>query len=271
MPFVDRLADSTEPRLPDERPDLRGYVDIALRSGFPEAALKLSDMVRSRWLDSYVDQLVTRDAEQLDGGRDPERFRRYFEALTLNTAGVAAQNTIYESAGINRRTAAAYDQLLKNLLVLDPVPAWTSNRVKRLVRTPKQYLADVGLMVGALGIDVDAVMRDGDLLGRVLDTFVASQLRAQATVSRFRPRLFHLRTAQGRHEVDLVIELRAQRIIGVEVKATASPGQHDAKHLEWLRDEVGDRFARGVILHTGPRQYRLGDRIDAIPICALWC
>lgn len=62
-------------------------------------------------MESYVEQLITRDAEHVDGGRDPERLRRYFEATALNTAGVVDQATIYEAAGVNRKTANAYDQL----------------------------------------------------------------------------------------------------------------------------------------------------------------
>jgi hypothetical protein len=107
---------------------------------------------------------------------------------------VVEHRTIYEAAGVNRKTAAAYDQLLKNLMVLDTLPAWTSNRLKRLVRRAKRYVVDAGLMAAALRVDADAVIRDGDLLGRVLDTFVAAQIRAEIPVSSKRPRLFHARS-----------------------------------------------------------------------------
>lgn len=270
-PFVDKLvADVYAPTLPSDPPDLRGYIEIALRSGFPEAALGLSTAVRERWLESYIDQLITRDAEHLDGGRDPERLRRYVEALALNTAGVVDHDTIYDAAGVNRRTAVAYEQLLKNLMVLEALPAWTSNRLKRLVKRPKRYLVDAGLAVGILQLDVDAVMRDGDLLGRIIDTFVASQLRAELPVASRRPRLFHARSHQGRNEIDLLAELAADRVVGIEVKASASPSAKDARHLSWLREQIGDRFIRGIVMHTGPRTYELADDITAVPICALW-
>lgn len=269
--FVDELTRTAgEISLAGDCPDLRGYVETALRSGYPEAALRLSPAGRERWLQSYVEQLVTRDAERLEGRRDPNRLRTYFEALALNTAGVVEHSTLYESAGITRKTAVAYDQLLKNLLVLDDIPAWASNRLKRLARKPKRYLTDVGLVVGALGINVDAVMRDGDLLGRTLDTFVASQIRAQLPLSPTSSRLFHLRADQGRRELDLLVELGARRVIGIEVKASASPSRDDGRHLLWMRDQLGERFLRGVVLHTGPRYFRLDAGIDAIPICALW-
>lgn len=270
VPLVDRLAQGDELAVPPDTPDLGEYVELALRSGFPEAALALSNRSRLRWLEAYVDQLVTRDAMQLEGPRDPAKLRRYFEAYALSSAGVAGDKSLFDAAGINRKTALAYEQLLVNLLVVERVPAWTSNRLKRLIRSPKRYLTDPGLLAGVLRLDASTALRDGDLLGRLLDTFVTAQLRAELVLAESRPRLYHLRTEQGRHEVDLIVELGAGRILGIEVKADSAPGRDAAKHLFWLRDRLGPRFVRGVVLHTGPRAYELGERIWAAPIATLW-
>lgn len=269
--FFDRLAEGAELTVAADPPDLRGYVELALRGGFPDPALRLSGQPRRAWLESYVEDLLTHDIEAAEGGRrDSRRLRRYFEAYALNSAGVTDQRTIYDAAEVNKATAAAYEGLLESLLVAEAVPAWRSNRLKRLVHQPKRYLIDPALIAAALRIDVAGVMRDGSLLGRVLDTFVAAQLRAELAVSASRPRLHHLRSTQGRHEVDLLGELAGGRLIGIEVKAGASASARDARHLAWLREELGERFAGGVVLHTGPRVYGLGERIVAAPICALW-
>jgi predicted AAA+ superfamily ATPase len=269
-PLLDRLV-AREPLVPArEMIDLRGYVRLALVSGFPEAAFNANDRARQRWLESYVEQLLTRDAESLEHGRDPVRLRKYFEALALNTAGIVEDKTLYDAAGITRKTASAYERLLSNLLVIDTLPAWTSNRLKRLTLGPKRYVVDAGLVGGVLGVDADAVLREGDLFGRVLDTFVAAHLRAEAAFTDCRPRLYHLRTEQGRHEVDLLAEIGAGHVIGIEVKATSAPKAASAEHLAWLRDELGARFLAGVVLHTGPRTFDLGERIVAAPISTLW-
>jgi predicted AAA+ superfamily ATPase len=154
--------------------------------------------------------------------------------------------------------------------MIESVPAWTSNRLKRLILTPKRYLVDAGLFTGLLRIDVRAVMKDGDLLGRLLDTFVASQLRSEIPLAESRPRLYHVRTQQGRQEVDLLGELAGRNVIGIEVKADAGPKSDSARHLAWLREQLGDRFLAGVVLHTGPRVYPLGEQIIAAPIYALY-
>jgi predicted AAA+ superfamily ATPase len=276
--FVDRVAGAgtgtgdpgARLHVPPDPPDLRGYVELSLRSGFPEPALRLPERARRLWLDSYVEQLLTRDVEALGPTRDPERLRRYFEALALNTAGVVAGKTLYEVAGVNAKTADAYDHLLRNLLVVEAVPAWTTNRLKRLIRTAKRYVVDPGLVGAVLRLDVNGVMRDGDVLGRLLDTFVAAQLRAELPVSVTRPRMYHLRQDNGRHEVDLIAELGADRVVAIEVKASSAPDAEASRHLRWLRDSLGDRFVAGVVLHTGRRIFRMDEGIIAAPIGTLW-
>ncbi|MBO0880474.1 MAG: ATP-binding protein [Mycobacterium sp.] len=272
VPLLDRLAAHGVAALSvsDTAPSLNDYVTLALRSGFPEPVLASSERLRRQWLRAYVEQLITRDAEMVDAGRDPARLRRYLHALCLNTAGVVDAKTLYDSAGVNRKTALAYDKLLSNLLVVDAVPAWWTNRLKRLVQTPKRYVIDPGVVGAVLRLDVPGVRRDGDLLGRLLDTFVMAQLRAEASICEAEPSLYHLRSEQGRHEVDIVIEYSDGRVFGLEIKATSGPSLNDAKHLKWLRDELGDRFIGGVVLHAGPRLYPLAQHIAAAPICSLW-
>lgn len=250
--------------------NVRTYIDRALRSGFPEPALKLGGAPRQRWLSSYVDQLVTRDAAGVDHGRDPVRLRRYLEAFALNSAGIVGDSTLWEAARINKVTARAYDALLRNLLIIDDVPAWTSNRLKRLVLAPKRYLVDSGLFAGVLGLTVDDVVTDGDLLGRVLDTFVAAQLRPELALAVPERRLSHLRLPQGRHEIDLVIELGPRRVMAIEIKATSSPAPDDARHLRWLRSEMGDSLSAAILLHTGPAPIEFEGGILALPIATMW-
>ena len=270
--FLDRLAraDIEAFGAPRDPPDLLGYVEFAIRGGYPDAALLLSGMARRAWLEGYLDQLLTRDVELLGGARDPRLLRRYFEALALSTAGIARDKTLYDAAGIDRKTAIAYERLLANLFVLDTLPAWSSNRLARLAKAGKRYITDASLVATALRLDEAAVLRDGDLLGRVLETFVVSQIRPEVELSHSRPRLHHLRARDGGHEVDLIAELPAGDVLAVEIKAASAPGLADARHLLWLRERLGDHFLAGAVLHTGPRPFRLDERIFALPISVLW-
>lgn len=268
--FLDLLASGDLPPIPSQPPDVRGYIELAMIGGFPEPALRMAQRARFRWLEGYLDQLLTRDAAGADPGRDPVRLRRYFEAYALNSAGIVNDTTLNTAAGINRKTAIAYEALLANLFVVESLPAWTSNRLKRLALRPKRYLVDPALAATVLGLEPSAILRDGDLLGRFIDTFVIAQLRSELAVSETRPRLYHLREEHGRHEVDLVAELGGGNVLGIEIKAESAPGRDAARHLTWLRERLGRRFVRGCVLHTGPGMYELDERITAVPICCLW-
>lgn len=273
VPMLDRIAAhgvDASLSIPEKPPGLDEYLRRALRGGFPDPVLASSDRIRRQWLHAYIDQLITRDADSIDTRRDPVRLRRYLHAICINTAGVVDAKTLYDSVGVNRVTALAYDRLLTNLLIAEEVPAWWTNRLKRLIQKPKRYVLDPGVAGAVLRMSIDGVRRNGDLLGRLLDTFVMAQLRAEVSVCESEPTLHHLRTEQGRHEVDIIVEYSDGRVLGIEVKAGGGPNPADAKHLAWLRDELGDRFIGGVVLHTGPRRYPLGERIVAAPICALW-
>lgn len=137
--------------MPVDPPDLRGYVELALEGGFPRPALALRGArTRAAWFESYVVDLLSHDVEELEEPstkrRDPVRLRRYFEAYALNSAGACEHKAIYEAAQVTKKTAGAYEQLLMRLYVIEQVPAWTSNRLKRLVLQPKRYVVDPALL-----------------------------------------------------------------------------------------------------------------------------
>lgn len=273
-PFFDRVR-SGALTTPIEKLDLRDYVTLALAGGFPRPALQLkSARARTTWFDSYLHDLFHHDAEYVEPSRtrprDADNLRAYFEAYALNSAGVCPDKTIYDAAEMRRETAEAYAAILTRLYLIEEVRGWTSNRLSRLTEMPKRYIVDPALLAELLRVNAAGVMRDGDLLGRILDTFVVAQLRPEIALSTEGPRLYHLRTEGGRQEIDLLIEFGGDRVIGIEVKAAAAVGKDDARHLLWLREELGQRFLAGVVLHTGPTVYELDDKVVAAPISTLW-
>jgi uncharacterized protein len=257
-------------KVPDVPPKLSDYVDLALRGMYPAVALQTSPMLRKRWLAAYVDQLLGRDAALLDEHRDPVRLRHYLQAVGANTAGVVEHKTVFDAAGITRTTAVAYDSLLEMLFVTERLPAWHTNRLNRLTRSPKRFLTDAALMNPLLGLDARGAIRNGDLMGRAIETFVLSQLRPEAELAEDPMRLFHLRLDTGRREVDFIAEAPDGRVIAIEVKSSSAPKPSDAVHLVWLKEKLGKKLHTAIVLHTGPRTYSLGNGVLAMPIATLW-
>jgi uncharacterized protein len=257
-------------RVPADQPDLRGYVDRALRGMLPSVALGGSDRLRHRRLAAYLDQITLRDAADLGNRRDPRLLRLYLSAIAANTAGVVEHKTLHDAARIDRRTATAYDTLLEGLFVTEQIPAWSSNRLSRLTRTSKRYLVDPSFLGPLVGIDSRAVLRSADLMGRVADTFVVAQLRAELEVCLPGVTMYHLRQEGGDREIDLLLETPDGRVVAIEVKAGSAPDRSDSKHLEWLRDKLGDQFVCGVVFHSGRKPFELDDRVHALPISTIW-
>lgn len=162
-----------------------------------------------------------------------------------------------------------YLTLMEMTFLVRLLPAWFSNLGKRLAKVPKLLLADTGLLTHLIDADANRLRRDRTLLGHVLENFVALELIKQLGWSDRRCRLHHFRTESGA-EVDLVLEDRAGRLVGVEVKSAASVRQQDFRGLETLARLSGDRFVRGVVVCTGTTAVPFGRNLFALPVSQLW-
>ena len=275
MPLFDRWDDEQARfSVPDHPPDLRRYLETALASGLPDVAAIESERERRRRLRSYVNAISSHDLRGFDvgGGRrkDPRKFRSYLRSYALNTAGTVPQSTITRPAGIDHRTANGYLNALAAMGIVDELPPWADKPRKRLVtERVKRHFTDVGLAAAAVGLTVDDIMCDSDLLGRFVDSFTTAQLRVEAEASD-NTQLHHLRTANGDREIDVVAR-KGRGLIGFEIKAGSAPSRADARHLVWFRDHVAkDRFKGGVLFHTGRRRFQLERGIEAVPVAGLW-
>ena len=115
---------------------------------------------------------------------------------------------------------------------------------------------------------------NGDLYGRVIETFALNQIRAELEAQGRRDALSHLRTHGGVREIDAVIETESGGIVAIEVKSANRHRPGDIRHLEWLSEKLGDRFLLGLVLTTGAHISNIRsektDRIWAAPISILW-
>ena len=159
--------------------------------------------------------------------------------------------------------------LLEAAFLVRPLPAWSTNLGQRLVKSPKLMLVDSGLLVYLLGADRDRLLADHTLMGHLAENFVAMELRKQLGWLDPHAHLFHFRTMSGR-EVDVLIERPDGRGVGIEVKAASSVAPQDFRNLRYLRDAVGQRFCRGVLLYLGSEGLTFDAQMFALPISALW-
>ena len=245
--------------------------DIAsrlVRGGYPEAVRRRADDRRAAWFASYVSTPPTGCARPCPRGR-PAYLPQLLALLASRASGLLNLADVGRDAGLPHTTVTRYLALLETVFLVHRLPAWSINLGRRLVKAPKLHLVDTGLACHLVGADARRLRGDRPLLGRLLETFVVSELRKQISWSKPRTGLYHFRTAAG-SEVDAVLERADGTIAGIEVKASATAGPADFAALRALRDQLGRRFRAGVVLYTGEQVVPVGDELWLVPLPVLW-
>jgi len=192
--------------------------------------------------------------------------------LALAAGQTARLLNVTDLAGpfhLSRPTIRSYVTLLEQVFLVEELPPWHSNRLSRLVKSPKLHVGDTGLAATLLGLDAAALREDRGLLGQFLETFVLQDLRRQASGRDDDIRFHHFRDKDG-VEVDIVVERGGSRLAGIEVKAGATVTAADFAGLRKLAAATGRRFVAGVVLYDGETSARFGSGLFAVPISALW-
>ena len=138
------------------------------------------------------------------------------------------------------------------------------------MKSEKLYLCDTGLLSHILGFSAGSITRDSKAKGAIMENFVAAELLKQAAWSRTRPQLYHFRDYSG-IEVDFVLESASgHRVVGIEVKASASVTSEDTRGLRVMAEGLGSKFVRGIVLYAGETVIPFAKNIHAIPLETLW-
>jgi hypothetical protein len=237
--------------------------------GYPAALVRRTDRRRREWYRAYTETLVQRDVQELARISRLDVIPRLLELAAGQTARLFNISELASPFQLSRPTIRDYVTLMERIFLLEPLPPWHSNRLSRLIKTPKLHMGDTGLAASLLGVDAAALKRDGGLLGQLLETFVYQELRRQASWSEHGIRFYHLRDRDG-YEVDMVLEREGRDIIGVEVKSAATVTSRDFRAMRRLKSVLGNRFCAGVVLYDGERAVRFEDKLYVVPIAALW-
>ena len=279
------LLDGTGPTgNPGTDVDLAVYAREIIASGLP-GVRQDPPALRARQLDSYIDSALDHDIPDLGVNvRRPGALRSWLAAYAAATGTTANYTAILDAATpgeadkLSRQTATVYRDSLRRLHLLDPLPAWTPvlNPLSRLGQAPKHHLVDPGLAARLLGAterslledDVDrSVPREGPLLGALFESLAVMTVRVFADI--VGARVGHLRTGNGDHEIDMIVERDDHRVLAVEVKLSPSVTKRDVRHLNWLESLIGDKLIGKVVVNTGPYAHRLPDGTMVVPLALL--
>jgi predicted AAA+ superfamily ATPase len=240
-----------------------------LAGGYPLVLARKPGARRKAWFQSYLTTLLQRDVRDLTNIADVTAVPRLLSVVASRVGGLLNFADLSRTLGLPQTTLKRYFALLEATFLVQLLRPWSGNLGQRIIQTPKVYLDDAGLLAHLLGLTVERLQVDGTLAGGLLENFVLMELRKQAAWSETQPEFFYWRTASGQ-EVDIVLEDSAGRVVGIEIKASATLGGGDVRGLHAMAHALGKRWVRGVVLYTGTEVIPFAANLHGLPVSHMW-
>ena len=267
--LLDRLFAGEAPLVGEDIVVGDDLLQTVLRGGYPEVLRRATPGRRTAWLEDYVALILDRDVRDIANIDQLDRLPRLLAVLAEHAGQLVNHSSFGAALGLSSVTAQKYVAILERLFLVRTLTPWSNNRLSRLVKTPKLHFLDTGLLATLREDEADALRENKTRFGALLESFVVSELLKLASWSDRRLSFSHYRT-KDQDEVDVVIEDRRGRIVGIEVKASATVKADDFRGLRQLQEAVGDRFVRGLVLHDHDRVTPFGEKLQAAPLSLLW-
>ena len=254
---------------PCDRTQLVGKL---LSGGFPEAVSRSSPRRRAAWFDNYLQAIMQRDVRDLANVEQLTAIPDLIQLLATRSATLLNFAEVSRSSGLPQTTLKRYFSLLETLFLVYRLPSWERNPGKRLVKAPKIFLPDSGLLAHLAELSQERLpgfMGEAGLPGRLVETFVLSELLKHLAFSEKRLTLWHYRT-QSNIEVDFVLENRLGKLTGIEVKSSSNVDGKDFKGLRHLKETEPHAFQRGIVLYGGREVVPFDADLFAVPLSMWW-
>jgi predicted AAA+ superfamily ATPase len=254
----------------DETLSKEDFVNAVVNGGYPEV-YNIPQKAKQAWFEFYIKSRITSDIATIEN-IDIEKvihLETLLKLLASQVASLVNYNNIANTIGVADKTVKKYIKLLEALYIIELVPAYYNNRLKRLIKSPKVHFIDSGLASYLLDASVESLMLGkNEYLGNLVETFVYSELIKHASYSEERVKIYHYRD-QKQKEVDFVIESHSGDIVAIEVKSGSNLKKEHFKGLVALANTIKNKSFKGIILYSGDKilPYKIDDyQLWAIPI-----
>ncbi len=229
-----------------------------LRGGFPDSFLAANDAASVEWREEFIGTYLERDIPLLGPRIPAETLRRFWTMLAHEQGTLLNAASVAGAIGVSGQSVGRYLDLMVDLLLVRRLQPWAKNTGKRLVRSPKVYVRDSGLVHALLGLrDLDAVLGH-PVTGGSWEGFIIENLLAAAPPG---TQAWFYRTAAGA-EIDLVLEIPTQGLWAIEIKRSSAPVL--AKGFYLGCDDI--KATRRMVVYAGEESYGLGDGVEALSL-----
>lgn len=265
--FVDRVwtnesllqlsCEKVEPHILHERMITGGYPTVQ----------HLNYNARLYWFRDYISTILQKDIIDLSKIEYINDIPRLLSLCAGRAGSLMNTSELGRDAGLNNMTVQRYIALLETLFMIMIQHAWSTNLSKRLIKAPKMYLVDTGLLCWLRSITIENIATHEK--GHILENFVVNELIRQMSWNESFVRMYHFRSVTN-EEVDIILERIDGKIVGIEIKSSSYISAKDLKGLQFLQQSVPHLWHQGIILYSGQESILVAPGIVALPISALW-
>lgn len=265
--FLESAFSQSWPKVvPCEREQI---LEIALRGGFPEVIPLLPDD-RAFWHQDYVDTLLEHDLRDITNIGRHHAMGDLVKILASWSGKVLDLSAVGAHLALSRPTLQSYVNALEGLYLFERIAPWVQTDYERVGKHAKMFMTDSGMMADLLGWRLDQIRLDPDRSGKIVETMVFHELATQVELHRGHYRLFHYRDHLKR-EIDFIVERHDGSLLLIEVKAGATVGMSDFKHMNWFAEHAAKgRPCMSVVLYAGKDLLSLGHNRWIVPLNSLW-
>ncbi|MEM8893216.1 MAG: ATP-binding protein [Bacteroidota bacterium] len=187
--------------------------------GFPNSILNQKEKRSTLWLDGFIKTYIERDLPLLGITASPQMTRRLWQMLAWQSGNLLNASSVGKSLGLTNHTVNKYIEFLEGAFMVNRLYSYAANVKKRLVKAPKVYFSDTGLMHRLIGLNNYEELFGSPLLGASWETYVVQQIRAEMSDNN---ELYYYRTHAGT-EVDLILTKGFKPLSCIEIKFSSSP------------------------------------------------
>ena len=268
--FIERAFSSESVHISSHRFETASDIGERMsRGGYPEAIRRINAERRAQWFKSYLTTLIQKDIRDLANIEGLVDFPKLISLIAARCGSLFNNSELSRCSGIPQTTLKRYLTLLEHLYLTVPLLPWSENRSKRLVKSPKIYMSDTGLLMHVLGNPHSTSSQHMQTLGHVFENFVVMEIIKQLSWNNSGIRAYHYRTHTGQ-EVDIILERPDGQLVGIEIKLSQQIQSKDFLGLKTFKEDIGARFQKGIVLYTGTQKLVFGGQLESWPIHCLW-
>lgn len=236
--------------------EVAGIDKLWSRGGFPRSFLARSDADSFTWRSQFIRTFLERDLAALGFGMSPRMMGRFWTMIAHHHGQIWNASQVAASLGIAPNTASSYLDALEQTFMLRRLQPWFTNLGKRVVKSPKIYLRDSGVLHALLGLGNPRALLTHPKLGASWEGFVIEEVLAQ-----FKPEQAWFYGVHAGSDLDLLFTHKSQRI-GVEIKREDAPAMTKSMHVALADLDLHKLY----VIYPGTRRYALGPKVECVPL-----